>query len=66
MEQKFWYRRTHFFLSVFTKSEFVQFFFEKEKNTLSSARRECDYGDFLARDLEKSTYISVITDVFSP
>jgi hypothetical protein len=51
MKQKFWYRRTHFFLSVFTKSEFVQFFFEKEKNTLSSARRECDYGDFLARDL---------------
>ncbi len=31
-----------------------------------SVRREWDYGYFLARDLEKSTYISVITDVFSP
>jgi hypothetical protein len=31
-----------------------------------SVRREWDYRYFLARDLEKSTYISVITDVFSP
>jgi CHASE1-domain containing sensor protein len=40
--------------------------FQSRKNRHTRARRECDYGDFLARDLEKSTYISVITDVFSP